>query len=146
MASRTAPAWCSTADEYPGSSPRLFQINDPSALLSAKIAAPRPPGLTRIRSLNTSGDSLRPHRMFEPPNLSRRLIFQNTFPVAASTTDKSPLAPNVYRRSPSTVGVERGPSPMSLLNRRPCAISQAFLPVAASYAITYSVPLRAPRV
>ena len=85
---------CSTADEYPGSSFWVFQISEPSVFFSATIAAPEPPGATMMRSLKTSGDSLRPHWMLEPPYLRSRFCVQNTLPVAASSTVRSPLDPN----------------------------------------------------
>ena len=43
--------------------------------------------------------------MFEPPNFSRTLTFQKTFPLFASSTLRSPLAPNAYTRPASIVGV-----------------------------------------
>jgi hypothetical protein len=110
------------------------------------MPAPRPPACTSTRSSSTRGDSLRPQRMLEPPNVLSTFTVQIVLPVAASRTDRSPLAPNAYTRSPSTVGVLRGPLPRSLLNRRPLAVSHTRLPVATSNATTYSVLPRAPRV
>src|SRR5687767_1726128 len=90
----TLPTGWSSADEYPGSSFCDFQISEPSVLRNATIDAPRPPGDTRIRSFNTSGDSLNPQLMLEPPYFWRRFWVQNTLPLAASSTVMSPLDPN----------------------------------------------------
>src|SRR6266403_1383737 len=51
----TPPASRATPDEYPAVSLWLFQIKEPSFLLSATIEAPGPPGLTRTFSPITRG-------------------------------------------------------------------------------------------
>src|SRR5687768_6879584 len=84
--------------------------------------------------------------MFRPRNVRSRFTVQATLPVAASIDDRSPLAPSAYSWLPSTIGVPRGPPPRSLSKRAPFCVSQTFLPVFASNAITYSLPSLAPRV
>ncbi len=65
LAARRRPA-AGTADEYPASSP--LALPDQRCRRSSSARRSSPPALTRMRSLSTSGDSLSPHWMFEPPN------------------------------------------------------------------------------
>ena len=108
IASLMPPSSWSTAEEYPARSASVFQISLPSALLSATTDDPAPPGLTMMRSPTTSGDSLSPQVMFCPPKSRMTFTVHATFPDAASSAVRSPLAPNAYTRVPSTVGVPRG--------------------------------------
>src|SRR5450756_61971 len=90
----------------------------PVALFRATMDAPGPPGVTITRSPSTRGDSLYPHRGSRPLKSATKLVPQT--------------------RLPSTVGVPRGPLPLSLLKARPLGVFQSCLPVAASRARTNS--------
>ena len=58
--------------------PRLVALRLPDqravGLLQRDDRRARPPGVTRMRSLSTSGDSLRPQWMLEPPNFSQQVL------------------------------------------------------------------------
>ena len=51
-----------------------------------------------------------------------------------------PSPPSAYSRSPSGVGVPRGPLPRRLEYGLPCAVSQTVSPVSASRAIKSCLP------
>ena len=77
------------------------------------MAPSGPPGMTNTRSRTTSGDSLMPQRVFGLPKRSSMLNCQITSPVCFASFATSPIPFCTKSESPSIVGVERGPSPLS---------------------------------
>ena len=102
-------------EEYEATSPSSLerQIVLPSAAESAAIAPSRPPGMTNTRSRTTRGDSLMPHRVFGLPKRSSMLNCQITSPESFAILAASPIPFRTKSESPTMVGTERGPSPLS---------------------------------
>ena len=84
------------------------------------MEAPRPPALTRIRSLSTSGDSLRPQWMFDPPNFSSTFIFQND--LAGRGVEHRQVAAGAERVEPIAVDRRRRPRPVAPVVAEPPAV------------------------
>ena len=85
----------------------------PDVLSSATMAAFGPPGVTITRSPSTSGDSLINQPGFRPSKSCRILRRQTFAPSRVRRQASSPFSASAYRRSPSSVGVPRGPLPRS---------------------------------
>ena len=95
------------------------------------MPALRPPGVTMTRLPSTSGDSLISQWMLRPPKSRRMLRCQTTVPSSACRQARSPFSVSTYSRSPSTVGVLRGPEPRSLSPPGPRFFDQTSLAVGA---------------
>jgi hypothetical protein len=150
----TPPPFEITIEEYPAPSlplvPRsvaaVRQISLPVFLSRATSSAFFAPGVTSSRSPSTSGDSLHVHiDIIWPPKSAGRLLRQRSLPVAASRATRSPAVPSAYTRSPSTVGVPRGP-PYWSTQGAPTFADQSFLPSVAESAMTCWAPSTSPIV
>src|SRR5262249_41897154 len=78
-----------------------------------------------------------------------RFLRQTSLPSLVCKQTSSPRPPSAYTRSPSTVGVARGPSPQRLSSKvkiGPSLVCQTSLPELTSRAMTYSTSLHAPIV
>src|SRR5215468_4981282 len=100
-------------------------------------------------SPSTRGDSDQPQPVIIWPCSSLgRLVLQRDLPPAVSTQTNLPWLPRAYSKSPSTVGVLRGPMPYFVVEPlfRYGAISavQASPPLLTSVANTISVSPRMP--
>lgn len=102
------------SNAQPSLMPPLCQIFSPVSLFKVTNVPWAPPGVTTTMSPTMSGDSEYPQPGKPPPNPLLRLTCHSVFPVDASRHVTSPLPPSTYTRSPSTVGVPRGPSPIPL--------------------------------
>src|SRR5205085_1794026 len=69
-----------------------------------------PPGVTTTFSPSTKGDSEKPHSGRAAPKSLLKPLRQSSLPAAVSKQTRSPHWPTAYRKSPSNVGVARGPS------------------------------------
>ena len=122
------------------------QISLPERLSSATSVAARPPGVTTTLLPSTSGDSRNFHLdIIRPPKSLLRFLRQRSLPVAASTHTRSLSVPSAYTRSPSTVGVPRGPGYSSSC-AGPSFVRHSSLPPSALNAMTNWSPLRSPIV
>ena len=103
-----------------------------------------------MRSPSITGDAALCQRIILPPSSWQRSFFQISLPLLASRQNSASWADSTYTRSPSIVGVERGPSPPlfsfaplspppSYL-AEPSGTDQTCLPVLASSATHTSSP------
>src|SRR5262245_29445318 len=110
---RTPPASRMTRETYSAASFTSVarQTTSPVFLLKAAIAPSFPPGVAIRLSPSSSTDSQYPQTPTAPLQSVLKFFCHTVLPVARSRQPRSPLAPRAYRRSPSTVGVLRGPPP-----------------------------------
>src|ERR1022692_1111761 len=129
---REPPASYTIGDEYAAQPLCDFHSSLTLILSRATTAAPGPPGVTTTRPPSTSGDSLIPQCGPRPRKRSTMVEPQIVLPVAVSRHTSMPSAARAYRRSPSTVGVPRGPCPRDSLNGIPVWACHNCLPVLES--------------
>src|SRR5262245_46291583 len=136
---RTPPPSDTTSEAYPAPS---FKSSDrhrtlPVILSRAATAPLFPPGVQTTLSPSIRTDSQYPQPGIDPPRSLTRFLAQTDLPSVRFRQRRSPLAPRTYTRSPSTVGVLRGPVP-HWYAYPPLAVSigvrQSSLPVAGSRA------------
>src|SRR5262245_4380961 len=108
------------------------------------MPAARPPGVTITRLPSTRGDSLSSQLMLRPPYSLMTFFCQTIDPSAARSEARSPFSVIAYSRSPSTVGVLRGPEPRSFSPAGPMIVTHATLPSARLRLVTTLCRLRIP--
>src|SRR5579864_5923099 len=141
MYCRVPPISATITDEYSArSSPGTlaFQITSPVFLLRATMAASLPPGVAISFSPSMSGDSEYCQPPTWPLNSLCRFFCHLISPLFTSRQTRSPWKPRVQRKSPSTVGVLRGPSVPPPPLQAEILVAHSSLPLASSSAQTNS--------
>src|SRR5688572_19505425 len=113
MYCRSPPTSAAMIETYSAASVKSVdrQTVSPVFLFRQAIAPSAPPGVQSRWSPSIRTDSAYPHPPRRPLKSVAKFLAQTPFPVDRFRQARSPAPLRAYTRSPSTVGVPRGPPP-----------------------------------